>query len=177
MLQINQSIIDNQLSVEISKWAVKTLVSLLYMPNKNQIYDGLEETYDKVIHVSIIKSITMIPGVDKKKCVLQSIANTIVSLMTSGVFSNKKIPDDELVTLIQNVVQIPTEERLKKLQFKFEQFYGKRPSKKAVETVAGLYVDEYKKGIDISNAVRDYGLFQDNKFSNEVLEYLKERVK
>lgn len=177
MFRINQSMIDNQMPNEIAKWAVKTLISLLYMPEKNKIYDGLEAAYDWILHLSVIKSITMIPGVDKKMCVLQSIANTIVSLMISGVFSNKKLPDDELVTLIQNTVQTPTEARLKRLQQKFEQFYGKLPSKKAVETVAGLYVEEYKKGVNIGNAVKDYGLFKNEKFSNEVIAYLKEKVK
>lgn len=177
MFRINQSMIDNQMSDEITKWGVKALVSLLYMPEKNQIYDGLEVAYDRMLHLSVIKSITMIPGVDKKKCVLQSMANTIVSLMISGVFSNKKLPDDELVTLIQDTVQTPTETRLKQLQHKFEQFYGKLPAKKAVETVAGLYVEEYKSGANIGNAVTDYGLFKNEKFSNEVITYLKEKVK
>ena len=97
--------------------------------------------------------------------------------MISGVFSNKKLPDDELVTLIQDTVQTPTEARLKQLQHKFEQFYGKCPAKKAVEIVAGLYVEEYKNGANIENAVKDYGLLKNEEFSNKVLACLEEKVK
>lgn len=174
MLQINQSIVDNQLSEEVTAWSVKVLVSLLFEPNPKIIYDGLEVAYEQISHSAILKSITMIPGVDKKKCVMQSIAHKIILLMISGVFSNKKLPSDDLVTLIESTVQAPTETKLKELQLKFEKFYAKKPSKKAVETVARLYVDEFVNEFDITNAVNDFCLVKNTAFGNEVLSYLKE---
>ncbi len=101
MLQINQSIVENQLSEEIFIWSVKTLVSLMFMPTEKAIaiYDGLEEAYEKLLHSAVVKAITMIPGVDKKKCIMQSISNKVVSLLISGVFSNKKLPSDDLVKI------------------------------------------------------------------------------
>lgn len=94
--------------------------------------------------------------------------------MISGVFSNKKLPSDDLVTLIESTVQAPTETKLKELQLKFEKFYAKKPSKKAVETVARLYVDEFVNEFDITNAVNDFCLVKNTAFGNEVLSYLKE---
>lgn len=176
MLQINQSIVENQLSGEISIWSVKTLISLLYAPSKEKIYDGLEYAYDQIIHSSIIKSITMIPGVDRKKCVMKCISDEVIFLMISGAFSNKKLPDDEFVQLIDSVVLTPTTEKLEHLQKKFEMFYGKKPSKKAIETVAGLFADEFSNGLNIDGAVKDFGLTKSNEFCDEVLKYLKEGV-
>lgn len=176
MLRINQSIIENQMSVEISVWSVKTLISLLYAPSKEKIYDGLEYAYDQIIHSSIIKSITMIPGVDRKKCVMKCISDEVVSLMISSVFSNKKLPDDEFVQLLDSVVQTPTTEKLEHLQKKFEIFYGKKPSKKAIETVACLFADEFSNELNIDGAVKDFGLMKSNEFCDKVLKYLKEGV-
>lgn len=176
MLRINQSIIENQMSVEISVWSVKTLISLLYAPSKEKIYDGLEYAYNQIIHSSIIKSITMIPGVDRKKCVMKCISDEVVSLMISGAFSNKKLPDDEFVQLLDSVVQTPTTEKLEHLQKKFEIFYGKKPSKKAIETVAGLFADEFSNELNIDGAVKDFGLTKSNEFCDKVLKYLKEGV-
>lgn len=177
MLQINQSIVENQMSEEVAAWSVKALVSLLYKPKQKDIYDGLDAAYEQIIHSAILKSITFIPGVDKKKCIMQCIAHQIISLLTSGVFSNKKLPGDDLVDLIDNIVQVPTEAKLKELQKKLEKFYAKKPAKKAIETVAGLYIDEFMKKLDITNAVNDFCLIYNTTFGNEVLSYLKERVK
>lgn len=177
MLQINQSIVDNQLSEEIATWSVKILVSLLFEPTQKDIYDGLEVAYEKIIHSAIIKSITMIPGVDKKKCIMKSIAHEIISLMISGVFSNKKLPSDNLVKLIDNIVQSPTKDKLEKLQKEFEVFYAKKPSKKAIETVAGLYVDEFVDELDVTNAINDFCLVMNSTFRDKVLSYLSEGVK
>ena len=119
----------------------------------------------------------MIPGVDKKKCIMKSIAQKIISLMIYGVFSNNKLPSDDLVALIESIMQTPTETKIKDLQMELEKFYRKKPSKKVVETVAGLYVDEFVDKINITNAVNDFCLVKNIVFVNEVLSYLKERVK
>ena len=177
MLEINQSIVDSQLSKEIATWSVKVLVSLMFEPKYKDIYDGLEVAYEQINRSAILKSITMIPGVDKKKCIMKSIAQKIISLMIYGVFSNKKLPSDDLFLLIESIMQTPTETKLKELQMEFEKFYRKKPSKKAVEVVAGLYVGEFANMINITNAINDFCLVKNNTFANEVLRYLKERRK
>lgn len=177
MLEINQSIVDSQLSKEIATWSVKVLVSLMFEPKYKDIYDGLEVAYEQINRSAILKSITMIPGVDKKKCIMKSIAQKIISLMIYGVFSNKKLPSDDLFLLIESIMKTPTETKLKELQMEFEKFYRKKPSKKAVEVVAGLYVGEFANMINITNAINDFCLVKNNTFANEVLRYLKERRK
>jgi hypothetical protein len=177
MLQINQSIVNNQLSKEMATWSVKALVSLLFGAKQKDIYDGLEVAYEQISHSAILKSITMIPGVDKKKCIMKSIAQKIISLMIYGVFSNNKLPSDNLVALIESTIQNTTETKLKELQMELEKFYRKKPSKKVVETVAGLYVGEFVDKINITNAVNDFCLVKNMVFVNEVLSYLNERVK
>lgn len=101
----------------------------------------------------------------------------IISLMIYGVFSNNKLPSDNLVALIESTIQNTTETKLKELQMELEKFYRKKPSKKVVETVAGLYVGEFVDKINITNAVNDFCLVKNMVFVNEVLSYLNERVK
>lgn len=173
MLQISQSIIENQMSEEISTWSVKTLISLLYDPSEKNIYDGLEYAYEQIVHSLIMKSIAMIPGVDKKKCVMKCIAHVVTSLLISGVFSNKKLPSDKLIQLIDDVVQAPTEGKLKQLQKELEKFYAKKPSRKAIETVAGLYAEEFADGADIVNLINDFCLVRNIDFSDKVVNCLK----
>lgn len=176
MLQINQSIVDNQLSEEVAVWSVKALVSLLFEPKRKDICDGLQSAYEQIRLSARLKSITMISEVDMNKCMMESITRQIILLMISGVFSNKKLPSEDLVKLIDNIVQVPSEDKLKELQEKFEKFYGKKPSTKAVEVVASLYVDEFVNKFDITNAVNDFCLVKNSSFGDEVLKYLKQEV-
>ncbi len=73
LFEINKSIISNQLPKDVSVWAVKTLVSLMCKVDYKKIYAGLEladEDLDKKI---VLKAMTMIPGVNKKDCIISSI--------------------------------------------------------------------------------------------------------
>lgn len=176
MLQINQSIIENQMSDYVTVWSIKTLVSLLYEPSKEKIYNGLEYAYENIIHAAINKSITMIPGVDKKKCVMQCISNGVISIMISGAFSNRKLPDDELVELINSIVQNPTKEKLERVQIKLEKFYGKKPSKKAIETIAYIWKTGFSNKLSLADAITDFELEKNTSFYDDVMNYLKEGV-
>ncbi len=176
MFNINRSIIDNQMPKEIAVWAVKTLVSMMYKPDNKKIFDGLEYAYEEISHKSSLKAITMIPGVDKKECILNSISENIISLLISGVFSNHILPSDEFVNLLQNTVSVPTEDKLKKLQSEFEKFYAKNPANKVIETIAGLFSLEYSEEYEISEFVKDFSLSKDLQLSTDVKTYLDKKV-
>lgn len=176
MFSINKSIIDNQMSKEISVWSVKALVSLMYHPDNNTIYDGLEFAYEEISHRASLKALTMIPGVNKKDCILSCISKNIISLMISGVFSSHHLPDDDFVSLLHNTIQTPTKEKLIKLQYMFEKYYAKKPSNKVVETIAGLVFEEYVSDFDVTEFVKDFTLLKNSQLSEDVNSYLRKKV-
>lgn len=176
LFNINRSIIDNQMPKEIAVWAVKTLVSMMYKPDSKKIFDDLEYVYEEINHKLSLKAITMIPGVDKKECILNCISETMISLLISGVFSNHILPSDEFVNLLQNTVSVPTEDKLKKLQSEFEKFYAKNPANKVIETIAGLVSLEYSEEYEISEFVKDFSLSKDLQLSIDVKTYLDKKV-
>lgn len=176
MFSINESIIDNQMSKEISVWAVKALVSLMYYPDNNTIYDGLEFAYEEISHRASLKALTMIPGVNKKDCILSCISKNIISLMISGVFSSHQLLDDNFVLLLHSTIQAPTTEKLTKLQDLFEKYYAKKPSNKVIETIAGLVSEEYASTFDITKFVEDFMLLKNSQLSEDVNSYLRKKV-
>lgn len=176
LFNINRSIINNQMYKEIEVWGVKTLVSMMYKPDNKKIFDGLEYAYEEINRKLSLKAITMIPGVDKKECILNCISETMISLLISGVFSNHILPSDEFVNLLQNTVSIPTEDKLKKLQSEFEKFYTKNPTNKVIETIAGLVSLEYSEEYEISEFVKDFSLSKDLQLSIDVKTYLDKKV-
>lgn len=173
---INKSIISNQMSEEINIWSIKTLISILYKPEIKKIFDGLEYAYDEIIKKIEIKSITMIPSIDKKECILSCIVEKIISILISGVFSSNVLPSNECINLIKSTIIAPTEDKLIKLQDEFEKLYAKKPENRVIETIAGLLSEEYLKGYDISGAVEDYCLLKNCNISIDVKSYLNRRI-
>ena len=176
LADISRSIIENQMKNDIEVWAVKTLVSMMYKPDNKKIFDGLEYAYNDISHKLILKSITVIPGIDKKECILNCISENIITLLISGVFSNHKLPDDELINLIKNTVSVPTEDKLKRIRIEFEKFYAKNPENKVIEIIAGLISLEYSQKHEIEELIKDFSLSNDLQLGKDVKIYLNKKV-
>lgn len=168
LFEINKSIISNQLPKDVSVWAVKTLVSLLCMMDAKKIFTGLEVADDDLNKKIVLKSMTTIPGVNKKDCIISSITDEIISLLISGVFSNHQMPLDEMIEFITNTIKVPTQEKISELNKLFEKFYRKNPRSKAIDIVAGLVSAEYSEGYNIEKLTGDFMLYEDKTFIAEV---------
>lgn len=166
--EINKSIISNQLPKDVSVWAVKTLVSLLCMIDHKKIFAGLEIADDDLDKKIVLKAMTMIPGVNKRDCIISSITDEVISLLISGVFSNHQMPSDEMIEAITNTIKVPTQEKIAELNKLFEKFYKKNPRKKAIDIVAGLVSAEYSEGYNIEKLAGDFMLYEDKAFISEV---------
>lgn len=176
MFSINKSIIENKLAKEVSVWSVKALVSLMVGIDENSLYYGLEKAVEQIRHKASIKTIILIPGVDKRKSIIECISDEIISLLASGVFSINALPDDEFVALLNECISVPTEDRLKSITEWLEKYYRKNPYKKAVETIAGLTSTEFLTGFDIANFVKDFLISRNGTFVDDVKKYLKGKV-
>lgn len=186
IFNINKSIIKNQLSEYISVWAVKTLVSIMYNPNAEDLNSAIDNKID-------LSSISLIPSNKYKKqdYIKQCIYESIVSLLVSGVFSNHKLPTDEFVSLVDEIIHNPIilndvvnkedeqdeckQDITKKLYLlnEFEIFYNGEPKNKSVEIVAQLYSKEYANNNNINNSINDYTLLKNNQFVEDVKNYLE----
>lgn len=188
---INKSVIKNQLSKYISAWAIKTLISLMYNPNYKELYEGLGFAYNEIDNKIRLDSISLIKCNNKKDYIIECINEAIISLLVSGVFSNHKLPTDEFVSLIDEIIHNPIilndvvnkedeqdeceQDITKKLYLlnEFENFYNREPKNKSVEIVAQLYSKEYANNNNITNSINDYTLLKNNQFVEDVKNYLE----
>ena len=188
---INKSVIKNQLPKYISAWAIKTLISLMYNPNDKELYEGLDFAYNEIDNKIRLDSISLIKCNNKKDYIIECINEAIISLLVSGVFSNHKLPTDEFVSLIDEIIHNPIilndvvnkedeqdeceQDITKKLYLlnEFENFYNGEPKNKSVEIVAQLYSKEYANNNNITNSINDYTLLKNNQFVEDVKNYLE----
>lgn len=176
MFSINKSIIENNMPKEISVWAVKTLVSLMAGTTKEKLFSGLEKAVEQISHKAFLNTIIFVPGIDMKKCIVDSISDEVISLIISGVFSINTLPGDDFVELIRKCLEAPIEERLTEIRKSMETFYKKNPKEKAVEIVAGLSAVEFLAGLNILNFTMDFSIDDNSDFANEVKLYLERKV-
>ena len=188
---INKSVIKNQLPKYISAWAIKTLISLMYNPNYKELYEGLDFAYNEIDNKIRLDSISLIKCNNKKDYIIECINEAIISLLVSGVFSNHKLPTDEFVSLIDEIIHNPIilndvvnkedeqdeceQDITKKLYLlnEFENFYNGEPKNKSVEIVAQLISKEYSNNYNIEQLINDFTLKNNNQFIEDVKNYLE----
>ena len=176
MYRISKSVVQSHLSTEISAWALKVLNSLMYVDSAASIFDGIHSGYEEIALKLKHKGISLIPGVSKEECILSCIADTTISLIVAGVYSNHKLPSDELVDLIlSTIVDGPTDARLTLLRNELEAFYGKKPRKRAVEIVSALVSEKYAAGCEVDNYINEFLTFKSPDFLDSVKTYLERR--
>lgn len=188
---INKSVIKNQMPKYISAWAIKTLISLMYNPNYKELYEGLDFAYNEIDNKICLDSISLIKCNNKKDYIIECINEAIISLLVSGVFSNHKLPTDEFVSLIDEIIHNPIilndvvnkedeqdeceQDITKKLYLlnEFENFYNGEPKNKSVEIVAQLVSKEYSNNYNIAQLINDFTLKNNNQFIEDVKNYLE----
>ena len=170
IFNINKSIIKNQLSEYISVWAVKTLVSIMYNPNAEDLNSAIDNKID-------LSSISLIPSNKYKKqdYIKQCIYESIVSLLVSGVFSNHKLPENNFIKLIDDTIKIPDNQNLTKLNKELDEdfYYHGNSKNKSVEIVAQLVSKEYSNNYNIAQLINDFTLKNNNQFIEDVKNYLE----
>ena len=176
MFAINKSIVGNNLSYEVSIWAVKTLVSMMSDAEPEAIYKGLESAVEQISHKATLQTVAFIPGVDKRRCLLDCIADEIIALFISGVFSFNELPSDEFVTLVHDTLDVPSTVRIKQIRCMLERYYRKKPYNRAVEIVAGLMIEDFANGQDVSKSVDDFCFERNCCFVQNVNSYLERRM-
>lgn len=175
MLEINVSVLRGMMPQEIDAWAVKTLLSLMYNSGFDEIFNGLERAYDDISQKARLKSITIVNGVDKKQCVMVCIKESLLSLMSGGVFTANKILENDFIDIIDKIVVKSQQRSMGLLPKMFEKYYAKSSDRKAIEIVAGLVSSDYSKGNDVKQIAKEFLLNKRDDFGDAVYEYLRRR--
>lgn len=175
MSDLTRSIIETLLSDKLYVYAVKILVSVMYGINENALFNGIEHITDEIKHALKVDGGALVTNIKLKELVKDILSDAILSLFTNGVFSSDSIPNEGLVTELQEIIlKVPQNDKIEKFQRSLARFYYMETPKKAVCTVAALVADSYEKGTDISERCNSFLLEDSISFCNEVVSYLEE---
>ena len=172
---ITGSILKGALPEYLDMWAVKLLVSMMYRPEHDYIWNGMNSAVIDLWHRVKVNAVALIPNVDVAACIKICLSEKIISLMTTGVYSSSSLPNDDLTKALQKIFTNCTDQTLADFERQLERFYFKKPKKRAVEIVAGLISEEYAKGQDISAMAEDFLAKNDPFFGADVISFLERR--
>ena len=175
MLSINVSVLRGMMLQDIDAWAVKTLLSLMYKPEFDEIYNGLEHACDDIDQKAKLKSITIVNGIDQKQCVKVCIKESLLSLMSYGVFKTNIMLENDFIDILDQIIVKSQKTNIGALSEMFEKYYAKSSDRKAIEIVAGLVSSDYATGSDVKQIANDFLLIKRDDFGNAVYEYLRGR--
>ena len=175
MLEINVSVLRGMMPKAIDAWAVKTLFSLMYNPDFDEIFNGLESAYDDITKKARLNSITIVSGIDRKQCAMICIKESVLSLMSGGVFATNTMLENDFIDVIDGIIVKNQRKYIETLSKMFEKYYAKSSDRKAIELVAGLVSRDYAKGSDVKLIAKEFLLNKREDFSVAVYEYLQRR--
>lgn len=173
MFKISKSIVQGNIARDIDAWAIRLLNSFMYLTDANVIYDELQNGCDELVYVLKKKGASLIPGVDTQNCILSCISDATISLLVAGIYSNHKLPEDDLAILVrETITKGPDNKRFESLKSALKSFYGKEAKQIAIEKVASLVAKNYAAGADINFLTSDFLVSKSSEFSNDVKSYL-----
>jgi hypothetical protein len=145
----------------------------------DDLYDGLTNAADDIVHKASLGRITLVPEVDERECIVESISDKIISLMLSGGFLVGELPNNEFCECMKKCLKVTKDKQLKDVQKLLEKVYKKKTEKKAVEIVVELYTKEFISGVNVSEIVKDFSVDKNKNsaFAEEVELYLKNLMK
>lgn len=174
--ELSRSDIKGALPEEIRNCAVRILSSLMYHYWEQEIPSGIFEAADEIRSLLKQKRVSIVPNVDLKLCIKQCFYDAALSLLTSGVLSSDRLPDNELSLAIHAVIVesgSPGKENLRIVYQKLEKFYHRSPEAQTIETVAHLIARYNFKKYDLSARVQCYLLRKNDQFVADVMKFLE----
>ena len=174
MCALSKTIIETHFADKLFLYANKTLVSILYEINSDDLFNGLEHTIKDIKHGIKIDAIHIISSNEEIKEIIKEILyENILGLLTRGVFTIGSLPNQTIINLLRKIiVESANNEQLEKLRTELEKFFYKKTREKAIETVAALLSDSYQKGIYMVDKCNAYLLKDNSSFCNEVVDFL-----
>lgn len=175
MIDLNINTIKNVLSKDIYTWSVKILLTLMYNNDFYEINHGIKNVCKDIMNKIKSKSITLIEAqIKKERCIRKCIKETILYLMTSGIFRSNKFLGNDFIENLEEII-ISNKDKLKGLKELLKKYYQIEPENKAIEIVACLLSFEFSKGKDIKGMANKFLLIEKKDFGNKVIDYLKRR--
>ena len=171
MNEITKNIIKANIAEGISIWAIRILNSLMYLKNCHTIYEGIHKGYEILSDELSLKGVAMIPGVNKEKCILSVLTDEIITLLITGAFSARKLPANEMVDLVSDVISKGNSDiQLLNLKRMLENFYGKDLSKKAISINVALALNHGRTTAD--SALDNLLVVKSTDFGDKIRNYI-----
>lgn len=175
---INISSIQSTCNETIKAWAVKVLNSLLINQDNKIIEAGLEEFVSEIENKLRLDGVPIIQGIKKDTCIRICLVDAITNLLVNGVYSQKGLPSNKQIELLNQFIKIPSKKNQYLLLDELKLGYKpKTPKDIVVNNLGNLLCVEFVTGEDINSKVNEFLITPDEGIGQEVKQKLERRLK
>ena len=146
-LEIDKTMLNGYFSMELEKFSIKLILSLMYYTDKTAINLKIKKIYDEFEKIIRFKSVQIVSK-DKINLMKECIIEKVFSQLTGGIFRCRKLPSNEFLNLLKNKLMKSTlsESDIFELKNNFEKFYRMQTHNKAMDFITYIAISSLEKG-------------------------------
>ena len=146
-LEIDKTMLNGYFSMELEKFSIKLILSLMYYTDKTAINLKIKKIYDEFEKIIRFKSVQIVSK-DKINLMKECIIEKVFLQLTGGIFRCRKLPSNEFLNLLKNKLMKSTlsESDIFELKDNFEKFYRMQTHNKAIDFIIYIAISSLEKG-------------------------------
>ena len=146
-LEIDKTMLNGYFSMELEKFSIKLILSLMYYTDKTAINLKIKKIYDEFEKIIRFKSVQIVSK-DKINLMKECIIEKVFLQLTGGIFRCRKLPSNEFLSLLKNklIKNTLSESDIFELKDNFEKFYRMQTHNKAIDFIIYIAISSLEKG-------------------------------
>ncbi len=160
-LAVNKSIAHAAASSFIDKYALKLLNTLFVCSNPVAI-SSIEIVKDKIESHLSTNEIQLFPQEETDNIIAALLSESIYRYLTTGVFSMSDLIQNNLCNDINNLLSLPTREKIETVKINLKNAYNRDIKKLGIHIIAQMLKDQYIQEMDIDATINNYFILCDH---------------
>lgn len=172
MYLINLSLVKDATADAIDRVSLK-LMNTLLICDVDYCISAINQVREELKNILSIEDVNLVLYSDMNKIIAAVISETIIEYLMTGVYSVGKLISDDMSELIQDLIKIPTVERVQDFKSRIKQLYSRDARKMGLIIVSEMIKYQYEKDVDLEASIKNYFVNCGNQDVEDVVNAIK----
>lgn len=172
--KINISTVRNLLgNDDIAKRKIFALMNTLFVESADNCVGSFDKTLKQLSSLLVQRGASLVLCHDTASVVAKYMTETLLGMLIRGVYCATELPTDQFVSELNEVLFLPTPDKINKLKVSLSKLYGRDLVSFAKKNILELVKCSLKSTTDISTTVSTYFLYLSPSTLNELVAAVK----
>lgn len=170
--KINLSILNEAVGNKLTELTIKLLNSLL-MQDTPYVKIAIEKYRKEIKRRYLMNGVPLVINGHERELQTEIMTKNVENLLIGGVYRIKSLVSDQLGEELYLTIQNPSKEHIDRLRELLKKAYEDDPVYKGWYYVAMLVINQYSKGMNIRDTVKNYFIAYDDETVDNILDIIK----